>query len=196
MDVGVVGFEPDQCAEIDEAVHFFADILFHKNMQRRLGFTIQRCPELELKGQCWPEDDHCRLFVVDICCKHFDDDALDTLAHEMIHCKQWAKGELGIATMTCARTDPSGVIQLAPMYIELWHGKPWKPSPGEDSYFDRPWEVEAYGRSVGMMARWKTRKKAPPARVTKTNPGVVFSSLACYGDRPGPDYAADYYGGA
>jgi hypothetical protein len=40
----------------------------------------------------------------------------------------------------------------------LWEGKIYSSSKYEDSeegYYDSPWEIEAYGREVGLYRLWK-----------------------------------------
>lgn len=70
---------------------------------------------------------------------------LITLAHEMVHVKQHAKGEL--KSMLRVREDK-------------WHGRYIKEN--ELHYFDKPWEIEAYGRELGlyqMFLHWKKENK-------------------------------------
>lgn len=57
---------------------------------------------------------------------------LTTVAHEMVHVKQYARGEL--------KGD----------YI--WHGKTYHPKKVD--YWDEPWEIEAHGRECGLFIRW------------------------------------------
>jgi len=66
---------------------------------------------------------------------------LIALAHEMVHVKQHAKGEL--KSMLIKRE-------------ERWQGRYIKLD--ETHYFDRPWEIEAFGRELGlyqMYMQWK-----------------------------------------
>ena len=66
---------------------------------------------------------------------------LITLAHEIVHVKQHAKGEL--KSLLRERT-------------ERWKGTYIK----EDvSYFEKPWEIEAYGRELGMYQMYMQWKK-------------------------------------
>lgn len=58
---------------------------------------------------------------------------LETIAHEMVHVKQYARGEL----------HPSA---------DVWMGKTYNPK--KVSYWDLPWEIEAHGREVGLFVRW------------------------------------------
>lgn len=66
---------------------------------------------------------------------------LITLAHEMVHVKQHATGEL--KSMLKVREDK-------------WQGRYIKEN--EMHYFEKPWEIEAYGRELGlyqMFMHWK-----------------------------------------
>jgi len=57
---------------------------------------------------------------------------LETVAHEMVHVKQFARGEL---------TEK-----------QAWMGKTYDINKTE--YWDLPWEIEAHGREVGLFIRW------------------------------------------
>lgn len=57
---------------------------------------------------------------------------LETVAHEMVHVKQFARGEL---------TEN-----------QAWMGKTYDINKTE--YWDLPWEIEAHGREVGLFIRW------------------------------------------
>lgn len=61
---------------------------------------------------------------------------LETVAHEMVHVKQFARGEL---------------YQGIRVNKHRWQGR-WM---GENvDYWDLPWEIEAHGREVGLFVRW------------------------------------------
>ena len=57
---------------------------------------------------------------------------LTTVAHEMVHVKQYARKEL--------KEDYN------------WLGKTYAPT--KVSYWDQPWEIEAHGREIGLFVRW------------------------------------------
>lgn len=66
---------------------------------------------------------------------------LQTLAHEMVHVKQFATGELRLLTR-------KGMAAR-------WNNEPWKNSKDEmDYYYDSPWEIEAFGRESGLFIRF------------------------------------------
>jgi hypothetical protein len=69
---------------------------------------------------------------------------ISALAHEMVHVKQWATGEM---------FDPfrqPDQVKFRNKYYEF-------KQEGED-YYDTPWEIEAYGREVGLLYKWKKYK--------------------------------------
>ena len=57
-----------------------------------------------------------------------------TLAHEMVHVKQMAKGQLKSASRGA----------------QIWMGKRY---PASTPYLDRPWEIEAFSRQELIMRR-------------------------------------------
>ena len=67
---------------------------------------------------------------------------LEMLAHEMVHVKQFATGELV--------DNPSGKTVK-------WQGKRVSVRD-DDGYWTLPWEIEAYGRQPGLYARFCRHK--------------------------------------
>ena len=63
---------------------------------------------------------------------------LDTLAHEMVHMKQFINNELNYN-------------------VDAWYGLPVDTEVVD--YYSLPWEIEAYGREVGLFARFATQEK-------------------------------------
>ena len=61
---------------------------------------------------------------------------METIAHEMVHLKQYAKGEL-VDLERCGSTT-------------------WQKTKinSETNYWDLPWEVEAHGKELGLFVRW------------------------------------------
>jgi hypothetical protein len=70
------------------------------------------------------------------------DRTLEMLAHEMVHVKQFALGELV--------DNPSGKTVK-------WQGKRVSVRD-DDGYWTLPWEIEAYGRQPGLCARFCRHK--------------------------------------
>lgn len=69
------------------------------------------------------------------------------LAHEMVHVKQYATGEL-------KNTDK--------LNVNIWKRK--KITIGRNDYWDLPWEVEAYGREIALLEFFVTVNKLKKAR--------------------------------
>lgn len=148
MQVKVKGFTKQQTKELTEAAHFFAKKLMDPRMVRNIVLDIERTKTSDVEGECVDEDGtkNPRWFTVNLRGNPGDDDLIKTLAHEMVHVKQHAKNEL-----QCGVVVP-GKGGLA--VHSKWMGKIWKPGRREDHYYDSPWEIEAYGREVGLYQKW------------------------------------------
>jgi len=136
-------------AKMIEAAEFFAHQLMHSRMADNLELDIEFDPKLDCQGVCINEDDtrRSRYFTIQLRNNSEDTecDIIQTLAHEMVHVKQHARNE---HVKRFATTK--GGLRIE----SLWMGKPWRAKKYENIYYDAPWEVEAYGREVGLMARW------------------------------------------
>ena len=64
---------------------------------------------------------------------------LNTLAHELVHMKQWAKGEM------YEYSSKPGHVRFHKEIINT----------DDVDYWDHPWEIEAHGRAIGLVAQWK-----------------------------------------
>ncbi len=133
-----------------EATEFFANQLMDPRMVRNLTLDIEVYNNLDVEGECADEEGirNPRWFTIGL--KSQDIDAMiKTLGHEMVHVKQHAKNELQTGHAVAAR----GGLKI----YSKWMGEIWKPKGKEDAYFDAPWEIEAYGREVGLYAKWLNR---------------------------------------
>ena len=61
---------------------------------------------------------------------------LETVAHEMVHVSQFATGRW---------------VEMYKTKKTKWEGKILKKVP---QYWDRPWEIEAHGREIGLFLQW------------------------------------------
>ena len=59
-----------------------------------------------------------------------------SVAHEMVHVKQFTRKELEHTTS---------------INRQLWRGKNYNT---KNRYYDLPWEIEAYGRELGLFTTW------------------------------------------
>ena len=151
MIVNVFGAGKQRSADLEEAARFFANLLMDPRMVRNLEIDVEVEPGLDVMGECVNEDDtkNSRYFTIRLSRNH-SDDIIKTLAHEMVHVKQYAKNELGKQL----RVSRGGL-----KITTQWQGNDWNPKRKEDAYFDAPWEIEAYGREVGLYAKWIQHKK-------------------------------------
>lgn len=147
MEVNVYGTKNKKLIrQLSEAADFFARYLMHGRMVDNLELDIEIEKNLEVQGLCINEDGttRSRFFTVQLR-KDGIEEMIQTLAHEMVHVKQHAKNE-HVKKHVTAR----GGLKIE----SYWMGKLWRPSNGEVDFYDAPWEVEAYGREVGLMHRW------------------------------------------
>lgn len=98
------------------------------------------CGKEGVVGDCAPHDyadtNYPRDFHIRIDSKEPLREMLETVAHEMVHIKQFAKGELYRSSRHAKHR---------------WQGKWIQKDP---DYWDCPWEIEAYGRQIGLFLRW------------------------------------------
>ena len=109
------------------AMHFFADKLLSKQLQRYILVHVVLTKHIENFGEIEVTDhnskDVPRCFKLYVRKDIGDAEILKTLAHEMVHVKQYCKRELN-EEMT------------------KWRGRSY--DIRKVSYFDRPWEIEAH----------------------------------------------------
>lgn len=149
MIINVTGFNRNKRRDIKKAAEFFAHQLMDPRMVRNLELDIEHNPKLDVQGECVSEDDtkNPRWFTITLRNGKDDEELIKTLAHEMVHVKQYAKNELA-KVLTAARGGRG--IRIA----SKWKGEIWDPKKKEDAYWDCPWEIEAYGREVGLFYKW------------------------------------------
>jgi hypothetical protein len=97
-----------------------------------------------LKADCiWEDDrDKPREFNITIDSSMKMHGVLRALAHECVHVKQFVKREM-CDTDNC--------------FIVKWKGKEYHVNVG--SYWELPWEIDAYGREVGLYEMFVTDKR-------------------------------------
>ena len=108
------------------ALVFFADELLTKQIQRHIILTVKLSRKLPHLGLTSVEDYNVsgkpREFIIDIKSTQTEDEIIRTLAHEMVHVKQYVYGEL----------DEEGM---------KWCGKRLT---RDLPYHEQPWEIEAH----------------------------------------------------
>lgn len=147
---GMIGKRGEK-AQLEAAAHFFAAKLMDPRMVRNLVIDIEVNKNLDVQGECIDEDGirNPRWFTIGLRRQEIGE-MIKTLGHEMVHVKQHAKNELQGGVMVATR----GGLKM----YSKWQGEIWKPKGKEDHYFDSPWEIEAYGREVGLYQKWLTEQ--------------------------------------
>lgn len=150
MIISIDGTGPRNADKLEEAARFFAAQLMHARMVQNLEIDLEVVRSLDVTGECISEDEHKnpRYFTIRLKQQPIEE-MIRTLGHEMVHVKQYAKNELS-KQLRLAR----GGIRIG----SKWHGEFWDPKSKEDGYWDAPWEIEAYGREVGLYHKWFHRK--------------------------------------
>jgi hypothetical protein len=152
MDIRVhshMAFDP-RSDLLRAAAEFFAGILLDKRMARTIKLDIDIVKRMSGDGECANEDGtkRSRWFTITLKDKSISA-MIRTLAHEMVHVKQYARNELSRSSVM-ARGNMNMVVK--------WKGEVWTPGRGEHSYFDSPWEIEAFGKEAGLIYRWNTKE--------------------------------------
>ena len=73
---------------------------------------------------------------------------LRSLAHECVHISQWRTGMLKESN--------------SEVYTSYWNGKKYRTT--YENYWDMPWEIDAYGREIGLVERFVEVAKLRNAR--------------------------------
>ena len=158
MKIYISGSHPKVSnSEIRYAVNWFSWMLMGPRLHRAttLFVKIENCGKL-LGSAYWIDDNtNPREFQVDMNIKQSRKSFLMTLAHELVHVKQYAKGEL--KTLFNKREM-------------RWKGEYF--SENQMHYFDQPWEIEAFGRELGLFLRYKKH-----LQVEKINPDKTKFNL-------------------
>ena len=149
IDVDVEGSSSQRRSVLTaEAVIYFAYLLLGDDADN-ITVTVKYTDELDEAGcTIYHDDSDAPIeFLIEINPDNCDN-IYRTIAHEMVHVKQFYRGEL---TATISLSSDGFTIR------RTWMGTEWERLDHEDPYFDSPWEIEAHGREVGMYFRWKQR---------------------------------------
>ena len=137
MNIEIRGKTKSMCkAEIKFATAFFAKYLMGDRLAKNLDIEIAFEDQgKSTEGHCFPTEHSrkTRMFEIGINPKLRRYKMLQCLAHEMVHVKQYARGELSNELVTAK-----------------WQGKVFKLTNSFEDYLNWPWEVEAYGRDRAL----------------------------------------------
>jgi len=131
------------------ATHFYASRLMSDRLSDSLEINVNVIKDFYTKnkilGEAFPKDDEFgntskKNFVINLEWNKLGKRVLQCLAHEMVHIKQYAKGEL--------KFHEKG--NLVTFQREQYQG---------DEYWESLWEIEAYGREVGLYQKFRPTLK-------------------------------------
>jgi hypothetical protein len=142
MKVYCRGGTKEQKKLAKDVAKFCAEKLMTKRLAETLKVTIFFVHDLgDLEGDCGYEDDESpRPKEYSIRIRNSTQKIITqmrTICHEMVHVKQYAKGEMKELWKPARYTRYQGKVY-----------------PEKMNYWDTPWEVEAFGREVGLYTRW------------------------------------------
>jgi len=130
MTISIQGGTKNQKKYARSMVKFCIKTLMPR--MKTLDITVKLKNPKGAMGYCLELDDN-RTFEIEADKKLRLRKLLETIAHEMVHVKQYARRE------------------LHPVH-NTWCGKTINPK--KTSYWDLPWEIEAHGRELGLFVRW------------------------------------------
>ena len=131
MIVSVTGGSKSQKEHTQKMVEFCAKTLMPR--MKNLDISVNLCKPDGALGYCLELDSN-REFEIEIDREQPLRKLLETVAHEMVHVKQYARRELNPSVDGC------------------WMGK--TVDPKKTNYWDLPWEIEAHGRETGLFIRY------------------------------------------
>lgn len=135
-----------------EALRFYASMLMNRQLVKNLTVKVFFKDE-GVDGQCDSDEiARPREFNLHINPKRSVKDMLIALAHEMVHVKQYATGE-------------SRQYERMP-YVTKFRGV--MVNTNTMDYWDLPWEIEAFGRELGLYVRFMEHWKNVKAKADKT----------------------------
>ena len=132
---------------VEMASWYYAEKLMGTRLMGTLSITINLIRNMSEKTGCegsaiWDDWDDFkktpRDFTIELDCSMSLRNILINLAHEFVHVKQWVKGD-----MYEYFRNPSMVRFMKKKY-----------DMNNMAYFDYPWEIEAFGRQLGLFTRW------------------------------------------
>lgn len=135
------------------------DFIMHKfftdnkiaNMTVEVIFKNDLYKDYKQYGNCIWEDQNHRPeeFTIEIEPKQKRQLLLNTLAHELVHVKQWAKGEY------YQLQRERNVFKFNGQRVDV----------AKVDYWDHPWEIEAHGRAIGLVVQWANKNKLPASKL-------------------------------
>lgn len=146
LDIDIRGGSASQKKRVDSFVRFCVQKLVPRisyldiqvNLCAIKSGDLGYCNVLRSKGE---RCDRPRSFMLEIHKHQPLRKMLETIAHEMVHIKQFASSQLYLSANGRSRWNMKWINVKK---IEYW---------------DLPWEIDAHGRETGLFVRWAEKEK-------------------------------------
>ena len=131
--------------ELTYATKWMANLLMGSRLPPKLDIHFE-FKDMEHLGLCSVDDceSYPRAFLIEIKKGMDRKEILGSVAHELVHVKQFARREL---------------VSFCPHKNPKYQGKEFKESL---CYWDQPWEIEAFGREIGLVTRYEEHLQDNP----------------------------------
>jgi predicted metal-dependent hydrolase len=131
--VDITGGSPTQQKYVESMIKYCVKMLMPR--MKTLEISVKFTTPKGAMGYCLKEG--AREYEIELDRRLRLRPLLITVAHEMVHVKQYARREMHDFVVD-----------------EKFHK--WKDSlvPENTNYWDLPWEIEAHGRELGLFVRW------------------------------------------
>lgn len=148
--------------ECREAIKFYTSLLMSPRVAKNLDLEVTFTPKFykltKNIAEAYYEEydpDIPKLFTIEIDDELGRPSLLKALAHEMVHVKQYRTGELKDLVRRANRVNYKGEVV----------------DTKETNYYDQPFEIEAYGREVGLYRRYIKHVKKQKRIRSQVNQG-------------------------
>jgi len=141
MKISVTGAKDRELSKLLKlSVGSYSDKLISPQLAKHITVKVEIKDNLPAGGYCdfediWPYPP--RNFIIELCRTKKKIHMFTALAHEMVHLKQYAKSEMKDKL-------------YKRKYVTLWKGQIYE----DISYWDSPWEIEAYGLENSLVAKF------------------------------------------
>lgn len=145
-------------AKVDELIRFFLGKLLPKNISEEITVDVEFEPRLDEIALVYV--DHDDEYIRDprefkLVIRNKRKEIEPTIAHECVHIKQFALNVLRNDVIVRMKAKN----QIVREEVRVWNEQDWLPELDEDIDYDSPWEIEAYGREVGLVKQWEKHKR-------------------------------------
>jgi hypothetical protein len=128
---------------VKDATNFYAECLFpNKKLRNNINIRVKFIKKIDCLGYASILDLNAskkpRSFLIEVCPFTGAGMILSTLAHEMVHVKQYVNEDINDS-------------------LSVWKGT--KVNSDDIDYWEQPWEVEAHGLEKGLFFKYCTKNE-------------------------------------